>query len=51
MNLKTAKKLRRKSEKLALLTHLSASEQGLILKHGPQTTRIIYKDLKKGKIL
>jgi hypothetical protein len=50
MNQKTAKKLRRRAEKLAMLTHLSASEQGLILKHGPQTTRIIYRDLKKGTI-
>jgi hypothetical protein len=51
LNLKTAKKLRRQSEQLALHTVLAAEENGLVLRHGKRTARKIYRDLKKGKLL
>ena len=51
MNQKTAKKMRRQAERLALHTVLSAEQNGLVLKHGKRTKRTIYLDLKKGKLL
>jgi hypothetical protein len=50
MNLKIAKKLRREAQKLALRVHLAAEQQGKALIHGNQTPKVIYKDLKRGKI-
>jgi hypothetical protein len=49
MNQKTAKKLRRLSEKIALQTHLAAEQKGLVLKHGKHTHRVIYQDFKREK--
>ena len=51
MNVKTAKKLRRYSEKLALHTVLAAEQNGLVTRHGKRTAREIYLDLKRGKLL
>ena len=50
MNGKTAKKLRRKAEKLALQTSLAANEKGLTLRY-PNTVKRIANDLKNGKLL
>jgi hypothetical protein len=48
MNLKTAKKLRRQAERMAVQTVLAAEQKGLYLTYGNRTNRKIYHDLKMG---